>query len=60
MILEDQSMDNNQHEQQKIFAISLTETIVDGNLSKFIFQDTNLPFILFLENVVDKGGLPCS
>lgn len=27
------------------------------HLSEFIFQNGNLPFILFLENIIHKGGL---
>jgi hypothetical protein len=35
-----------------------TETIINGHLSKLIFQDANLPFVLLLENVVDESRLP--
>mmetsp|Transcript_21345 Transcript_21345/g.61222 ORF Transcript_21345/g.61222 Transcript_21345/m.61222 type:complete len:277 (+) Transcript_21345:718-1548(+) len=34
------------------------ESIVNGHLAEFILQDSNLPFILLLENIIHKGGLP--
>lgn len=37
--------------------LKLTETIVDGNFAKLIFQHTNFPFVLFLQNVVYEGRL---
>ena len=33
---------------------------VDRDFSKLILQHRYFPFVLLLEDVVDKGGLPCS
>ena len=40
--------------------MSRTETIINGNLSKLILKNGNLPFILFLEDVIDQSGLSSS
>ena len=37
---------------------SRTETIVYGHLSKLILEDTDLPLVLLLENVIHKRRLP--
>ena len=31
-----------------------TQSVINRDFSKFIFQDTNLPFILFLQNVIHQ------
>ena len=36
---------------------SLTKSIINRNFTEFILQNANLPSILLLKNVVDKGGL---
>ena len=38
----------------------LTETIVNGNFTKLILQNTNLPLVLLLQDVVDESCLPGS
>uniref|UniRef100_A0A7S3QDA8 Uncharacterized protein n=1 Tax=Chaetoceros debilis TaxID=122233 RepID=A0A7S3QDA8_9STRA len=39
------------------FELMLTETVIDGYFTKLIFQYSDFPFILFLQDVINKSSL---